>query len=314
MIRVFETSDLDEARDMLQRAYSRVRLRAGSPTHRMRLAQAEVGAVELHHVTFGMRFVAHFEPGGMIPIGRQVAGSVTQRSGRDVIDSLPGGLFVGAQPDRGLHARVDGYEGEFARFPPELFSQVAATAPSRTPQPVRFTGYHPLSVQAAVTWNKTFDYVLDAVVGLDAAAEPLVIGSAARMLAVVSLAAFPNTALHEPTIEDRHDAHPATLRRAVEFIEQNAERDITPLDIAVAARVTLRSVQLAFRRHLDTTPTAYLRQIRMERAHRELVDSDPGVTTVSAVAMRWGFASHSTFAARYRSAYGIPPSETLHWR
>jgi hypothetical protein len=31
-------------------------------------------------------------------------------------------------------------------------------------------------------------------------------------------------------------------------------------DIAAAARVTTRAVQLAFRRHLDTTPTDYLRQ------------------------------------------------------
>jgi transcriptional regulator GlxA family with amidase domain len=30
--------------------------------------------------------------------------------------------------------------------------------------------------------------------------------------------------------------------------------------------------------------------------------------------MRWGFATHSSFTAHYRAAYGEPPSETLRRR
>ncbi|WIM93126.1 helix-turn-helix transcriptional regulator [Actinoplanes oblitus] len=314
MIDVFQTADLDEARDMLDHAYSRVRLSAAGDEHRMRLARLAVGPIQLHHLGFRMRFTADFAAGGVIAIGRHIAGKLSRRVSTDLVDSGPGDLLLAAQPEHALRIQLEDYEGEHARFPPELFAQVAATAPSRTPQPVRFLGYRPLSARAATTWNKTFDYVLEAVVGLDHDAAPLLIGSAARMLAAVTLSTFPNTALQDPTVQDRHDAHPATLRRACDFIEANADRDIAPMDIAVAARVTLRSVQLAFRRYLNTTPTAYLRQVRLQRAHRELVDSDPGATTVSAVAMRWGFASHSTFAARYRSVYGVPPSRTLHWR
>jgi transcriptional regulator GlxA family with amidase domain len=120
--------------------------------------------------------------------------------------------------------------------------------------------------------------------------------------------------MREPTIEDRHDAHPANLRRALTFIDENADRGITPTDIALAARVTIRAVQLAFRRHLDTTPTAYLRRVRLDRAHRQLLAADPAVTTVSSVAMRWGFASHSSFTAQYRATYGVAPSGTLRRR
>jgi AraC-like DNA-binding protein len=117
--------------------------------------------------------------------------------------------------------------------------------------------------------------------------------------------------IEDTNTEDRHDAHPATLRRAVAFIDENAHRDITPADIAAACFVTIRAVQVAFRRHLDTTPTDYLRRVRLDRAHRDLLAADPSHETLTAVALRWGFPSPSRFTAAYRRAYGVTPSRTL---
>jgi anti-anti-sigma factor len=105
-----------------------------------------------------------------------------------------------------------------------------------------------------------------------------------------------------------------TLRRAIAFIQERARDDISVTDIAAAAFVTIRAVQLAFRRYLDTTPMAYLRQVRLERAHRELVLGDPRHLTVAQVASDWGFPSASRFTAYYRAAYGVPPGQTLRHR
>jgi transcriptional regulator GlxA family with amidase domain len=50
----------------------------------------------------------------------------------------------------------------------------------------------------------------------------------------------------------------------------------------------------------------------MARAHRDLVDTDPGgPDSVPTIAARWGFADHSRFAAAYRETYGRLPEETL---
>jgi transcriptional regulator GlxA family with amidase domain len=113
------------------------------------------------------------------------------------------------------------------------------------------------------------------------------------------------------TASDRRDARPATVQRAVSFIEANADIDITIADIARAAGVTARAVQLAFRRHLDITPAGYLRRVRLDQAHRQLQATDPDHDSVTAVAYRWGFGSPSRFATYYRRAYGVPPSQTL---
>jgi transcriptional regulator GlxA family with amidase domain len=132
------------------------------------------------------------------------------------------------------------------------------------------------------------------------------------MSLVVALATFPNNALTDPTIEDRHDGSPATLRRAAAFIDEHADQDISPAGIATAARVTIRAVQLAFRRYLDATPTGYLRKVRLDHAHRQLLAADPRHQSVTAVAYQRGFTTPSRFAACYRAAYGVPPSHTLH--
>ena len=49
----------------------------------------------------------------------------------------------------------------------------------------------------------------------------------------MTLATFPSNALTEPTAVDRHDASPATLRRAVAFIDEHARQDITVADPAL---------------------------------------------------------------------------------
>jgi AraC-like DNA-binding protein len=57
---------------------------------------------------------------------------------------------------------------------------------------------------------------------------------------------------------------------------------------------------------------AYLRSVRLAHAHADLVRiADTGSqTTVTEVALRWGFTHLGRFAALYRQTYGRPPSST----
>lgn len=75
--------------------------------------------------------------------------------------------------------------------------------------------------------------------------------------------------------------------------------------------MTVRAIQLAFRRHLDMTPLEYLRRVRLGHAHHDLLTADPTTTTVTDVAYRWGFPSNSRFSAYYRQAFGTTPGHTL---
>jgi AraC-like DNA-binding protein len=55
----------------------------------------------------------------------------------------------------------------------------------------------------------------------------------------------------------------------------------------------------------------YMRRVRLEYAHRDLLAADPARQTVTAIAYRWGFPSCSRFAAQYRQTYGVTPGHTL---
>jgi transcriptional regulator GlxA family with amidase domain len=62
---------------------------------------------------------------------------------------------------------------------------------------------------------------------------------------------------------------------------------ITLADIARVARTSARAVQRAFARSYNTTPTAYLRRVRLERVHRDLRAGDPiHGDTVAGIATR----------------------------
>lgn len=77
--------------------------------------------------------------------------------------------------------------------------------------------------------------------------------------------------------------------------------------MAVVAGTSVRRLQEGFRRWVGSSPTAYLTEIRLRRAHADLTATP--AATVSDVAARWGFSSASRFAAAYRRHYGVPPSQ-----
>lgn len=104
------------------------------------------------------------------------------------------------------------------------------------------------------------------------------------------------------------------VRRAVEAIRSDPARPFTPADLARLAGASTRTLHDGFRRHLDTTPMAYLRLVRLERAHAELRAADPSTTTVAAIAHRWGFGHLSRFSETHRRRYGRSPAVTLRHR
>src|SRR5439155_11369789 len=117
-----------------------------------------------------------------------------------------------------------------------------------------FTAFQPVSDAASTHWKNTANYLAVLLGDPVTVAQPLIRGSAARLLAAAALTTFPNTAATEPTPQDRRDATSATVRRAIAFIEQHLDTDISVADIATAANVSIRAVQLAFGATLTAHP------------------------------------------------------------
>ena len=103
----------------------------------------------------------------------------------------------------------------------------------------------------------------------------------------------------------------ARLRAAVEHIHAHAAEEVTVAELSAVAGLSVRSVQESFRRVFDVSPLTYLRQVRLDRVHEELLALDPQVGAVGDVARRWGFAHLGRFSAAYAERFGEYPKQTL---
>ena len=110
---------------------------------------------------------------------------------------------------------------------------------------------------------------------------------------------------------ETNDRLPQTMRTAIEIIEAEAHLPLTVSALASRCEVSARNLQQAFQRHMAVSPMAYLRQVRLRRAHRDLLYADPPAETVASVASRWGFTNPGRFAAAHADRYGESPATTL---
>ena len=103
---------------------------------------------------------------------------------------------------------------------------------------------------------------------------------------------------------------PGIVRRAERFMIDNAGSPITVSDVADHFGISLRSLQAGFRQWRETTPTAFLRRVRLQIVRDELLRSGTEAN-VTAVALRHGFSHLGRFSAQYRSIFAEDPSVTL---
>ncbi|GAA3222683.1 helix-turn-helix domain-containing protein [Actinocorallia longicatena] len=307
-----ECVGIDAVEDFLSTSYGtsvRIRHRDGRADLRARRTSAGTFSLDAFRQTVDLSL--DVEPLNAVVVSMPTDARVDRRSSDGEGRYGPGDVLLVANPDRPYRVRC--LPGGLVNITLDrsVLDQVAEGAPARRPAPIRFTGLDPVSPAAAAHWRSTRLYLAGLLDDPEAASSPLLLAGAAQLLAATTLATFPSTALTVPTIEDRHDASPITLRRAVAFIEANAATAVSVADIAAAARVSVRAVQLVFRRHLDTTPTAYLRRVRLDQVHQALLAADPAATTVAAIAAAWGFGHGGRFTDAYRAAFGTLPAAAL---
>jgi AraC family ethanolamine operon transcriptional activator len=102
----------------------------------------------------------------------------------------------------------------------------------------------------------------------------------------------------------------ALARRAEDYLLTNLQAPLTIRDLCQAMRASERTLHLAFKVHLGTTPKAHLKTLRLNAVRRELRHAGPGVGVMD-VAMRWGFFHAGWLSQDYRRMFGESPSKAL---
>jgi AraC-like DNA-binding protein len=104
---------------------------------------------------------------------------------------------------------------------------------------------------------------------------------------------------------------PGAVRDAMDIIEAGPHLPLTTSTLARQCHVSVRTLQEGFRRHLGMSPMAYLRVVRLQRAHRDLRSADADHRTVASIAHRWGFTHLGRFAAAHKEMFGETPLHVL---
>lgn len=119
-----------------------------------------------------------------------------------------------------------------------------------------------------------------------------------------------HSSLSTPTA--KRNISPYFVKRTEEFILPHAHEPLSIEHLAEYAGVSVRTLFSGFREFRNTSPMAFLRDVRMEHAHLELCH--PGNASVTDIALKWGFSHLGRFSQAYCKRYGELPSATLRHR
>lgn len=310
------TRERDEAQAECGRVYfpHRLAVRGDPDTFAMSLSAASLGGVSVG--LLGYAGEVSIETGELetaYEVNVPLDGPLRTWTGHVDVCATPS-LAAVYRPDG--RTRLHGWAGGGRLFGlkidrPVLESAVEDLTGRAVTAPVALAASLDLSAGSGAQWWRLAQVLLAL---LDDPDGPLASPSVARPLAesvVTALLHAVDHPLHEAFTAMHALPRTSTTREAMELIEAEPETAWTVRDLARRVGITSRGLQDGFARHVGVSPMAYLRRIRLQRAHADLRASDPAHVSVTDIALRWGFVHHGRFSGAYRDRYGCSPSETL---
>jgi AraC family ethanolamine operon transcriptional activator len=255
------------------------------------------------------RTAAHEGQLAYVAFGPQATGTV---------NGLPvsPGLLLAVAPNTQVRFVTDvGWESiAFLLRPDYVAAHLSArqrTDEFRMPRGVETLHASAAAVHRLFEWGKR---LVDA-----AAAEPAPFNDSMQRRAAVQvdlvetlLAALRETAGREP---DRGELAKQEQSRIVKIAEDYALAHVGERlyvsDLCRVTAVSERALEYAFKGTLGIAPVAYLARLRLHRVRNALQNPARGASTVSAVALDWGFWHFGEFSRAYKACFGELPSETL---
>ena len=126
------------------------------------------------------------------------------------------------------------------------------------------------------------------------------------------LATLGTTSDFEPADADHvRQSQTLVVKAAEDYALAHVDDRVYVTDLCRAAAVSERALAYAFKEVMGLTPMAYLIRLRLHRVRQALLAATHESTTVSAVALDWGFWHFGEFSHAYKECFGELPSDTL---
>ncbi|WP_205422777.1 GlxA family transcriptional regulator [Seongchinamella sediminis] len=108
------------------------------------------------------------------------------------------------------------------------------------------------------------------------------------------------------SLQSRYGVANAKVLESIENMQAHFEHTLPIPELARRVHISERELERLFRHHLDTTPLAFYRRLRLEKAQQLLQQTSFSITNI---ALRCGFASTAHFSRSYRRHFGHSPRQ-----
>jgi AraC-like DNA-binding protein len=310
---ICRSTDLDEFRDRLCGVYYPARVE--TLDRHVRLERSRLCAATLQHLTFGyVRFGAL----SVVDVGPlthsyhvnvPLSGEVASVCGRQETIATPQRAAVFTPTPHTVLPRWSSDAAQFClRIDRMTLEGELEAMLGRPVGEIRFAIAFDLETEAAQSWLATVRLLASEFDRPGSLLEQPSTQAYFERLIMTGLLLAHRHNYSEALQSPRPPAPSRAVRKALALIESQPEHPFTVGDLARAAGVSARSLQAGFMNQLEMSPMAYLREVRLRRAHAEL---EAGGTTVTDAALRAGFTHLSRFAELYRQRFGVCPSDDL---
>jgi AraC-like DNA-binding protein len=312
--RLFDTADLDEARELCGRVFNPHRLSVTGAGQRLRSRMAHIrfGALSLNCLTWGAAVdvdpdrLAHY-----YLLSMPVQGHAVFHHGGRSVDVAPrcAGL-VSAAPRFRFSATPD-FEQIVVRLERASLDDAWLALAGRPPDTtLDFECGMPLDGTAWAALEPALRLLAAGVRGDFAAMGlPHLAARVEEQLATALL-------LHQPhSLSTSALAHVRTVprhqRHAEEWMSDRLGEPITLSGVARACGVSTRSLQASFQQARGMGPMQWLRGERLSAVRAALLAASQTRPSIAQMALRFGFTHLGEFSRAYRSMFGESPRDTV---
>jgi AraC-like DNA-binding protein len=110
---------------------------------------------------------------------------------------------------------------------------------------------------------------------------------------------------------ERKFPSPYFVKRVEDYILQHAHGNPGIEELVAISGVSASALFRGFRKYRGIGPIGFAKQVRLDRAREDLLSGDRRTSSVTDIALKWGFSHLSNFAADYARRFGETPSKTL---
>jgi AraC-like DNA-binding protein len=95
------------------------------------------------------------------------------------------------------------------------------------------------------------------------------------------------------------------------FLLNSLEETMSVKSIVEQFNLSEKTLQNSFKSLFGITPKRFMKILKLNKAHEDLLHADALTTNVSDIAIKWGFCNFGRFSKEYKALFQVLPSERL---